>query len=433
MRESSKDLMTFILLGNFNNLFITWFLLYPYLGSYLKLQNQNLRFNQFYFGFIFMYLGIVIGSRVMPKVMPRLGMRKMFIIISIEYFFNYVAMLFVQYPVLIFANAMLAGFNYQLIQLASLTYFKIKYPLDYNKYFGLISLGIASAIIFAQILLKLIINPNNEQMDLLDLGEPMFPPSVSMNVPKYILLQATLTMTSILFISFRIDPEIGKKIEAHETEMQNTLKEDLLKETKIVAEKPFNWKEQIGTEKFIFLFLVTVTRSCSTEYLATNYHYIGNVLLKNDSLSSSFFAVATITNIAARVTSGYFWERMGFIKCMIFAYTMAISLDLMFIFWAENSVVGFFFITQIVRFTNVYNVLFGPMACFALYELKTALYISQFFEFNNICKQVICNLFQWALLGDSKFGRVFAGFCIMEVIFLGLFLYRKDKIDFRPT
>lgn len=226
-----------------------------------------------------------------------------------------------------------------------------------------------------------------------------------------------------------MDPNIGKNLEEVLIELTDSLKNDLIDQKTDYLKKEFNWKEEITKPKFIFILFIGITRFASVDYFGCNYYYIGNSILKNDSMTFNFLLISSITNIAGRLTSGYFWDKFGVIKSCLFCYLMTILLDIIFVFWAEHSAFGMFVMIFITRFSLIYNVLFNSMTLFAIYDLKTAINLSPFYEIMHAVRSLIENAFQWTLLIKSDFRRVFIGFLVFDIICFGIFLMKKDTIS----
>lgn len=428
MSETTKDVLLFILLGNFNGFFITWFILYPYYGSYIKCENPDLEINHMACGYTIMYMGIITGSRIMPQILGKLGLQRMFYIFAGVYFINLVLFVYTFSFYLILINIYFSGMLFQIYQLGSFTYFRIKYPVEFATFFGLISLGHSTTSLFTIILLQIIVNPQNESMDYKIYGEPIFPPTVSSNVPRFLWVQAFISSIGIIVVSYFIDPEIGKHVKGIEASpADNTALDEELISDEAVTEKTFDWKKEVTSAKFVFIFLATISRYCSSEFIASNYHYIGNIILKNDSLSATVYALATVSNIAARVTSGFFWQKFGLIKSYIFCYLMSILLDLTFLFWANDSFAGFFFMTNLVRFTMGYNYLFSSMTLFSIYDLQTALKLAPFFDCNTLVRSLLSFSFQFVMLHGLDFRPVFFAFLAFEMTCLLVFWRNLNK------
>lgn len=201
MREELKDTLLFGCISTFNGLFINWFILFPYLGSYLKCKHPNLMISHFFIGFLFIYLGFIIGAKIVSLFVPQYGIQKLYYITGVCYFFIYIIFLQATCAFHIFVITFFSGILVYAIQLANFTYFKIKYPVDYNHYFGFISIGQVFTSIFALFLMRLVVNPNNEPMDYMQLGEAIFPPSVSSNLPRYIWIQAIFSSFGICLVA----------------------------------------------------------------------------------------------------------------------------------------------------------------------------------------------------------------------------------------
>lgn len=421
MHEATKDVLYFIFLGNFTGFFLTWFIFYPYYGSYIKCENPDLEINHLAGGYIVMYIGIITGSRIMPQILNKMGFQRMFYMFAGFYFINVALFVYTFSFFWILINLYFSGILFQIYILGSSTYFRIKYPEKFAQFFGLVSLGQAACILFVIFLLQLIVNPQNDSMDYIFNGDTIFPPTVSINVPTYLWLQAYMSSIAIVVISSFIDPQIGKHFDSTIKPPSYGELDEQLFSNESVVEKEFDWKKEITSRKFLFIFIATVTRYCSNEFLISNYHYIGNIILKSDSLSATVFAIASVSNIIARISSGFFWQKFGLIKSYYFCYFCSILLDCTYLFWAYDSFIGFFFIANLVRFTMVYNYLFTSVTLFTVYDIKTALKLAPFYDFNNLVRSSLSFSFQFVFLHGLDFRPVFWGFLVFESICLFAF------------
>jgi hypothetical protein len=432
MRESTLDLLKIIVAGLFNGTYVTFFVLYPYLGSYLKTINNQIRMQHVYMSMFVMYIGTITGSRCMPPLLSRLGMQNLFYLLSILTMLNTVGY---QWTTSFFRIMLMGWFTGGVIQiffLTSQTFFKLKYPTHFAQFFGLMSLGQAGTIVLTLFMTTWLLNPDNLTLDYMEFGEPTFPPSVSANMPTYLWVMGFLNFASLAGVGYFMDPNMGKNIEETPAiELRKTAVEEelvVIEPTELVApEVPFEWRREVFSPTFLMIFFCAVTRSGSHEYFISNYHYIGNILLKDDAKSALFFGIATIPNLVGRVTTGYLWERLGLVRCLITCYLGALLLDLVFIFWAQYSEAGFFVVTNMTRFTNIYNILFNSITLFSVFDLKTALHLAPFWDLTNICKSFMVNVVQYLFGGNQNFARVFTVFFFFEVTCLGVFIWMANN------
>ena len=241
MGPADKDAIFFFTIAFFNRIYMSWVVIYPYLGSYIKHFNPHIRLANFFTANIFFYVGIILGNILLPRAFERVGIRRSFQLGSLLYLASSFLFPYCTNVVFLFANTCASGLLYQLYQLGSLAYFRSRHPEDFIRYMGPFSLGYSVGSIVFVWMLSRYVNPDNRGMEQEINGEKVFELSACARIADVFTYGGVVFCAMILGISFMLKTEIGmrrkkptNKIEenrqnADKTNNDGKLGEELLK------------------------------------------------------------------------------------------------------------------------------------------------------------------------------------------------------------
>ena len=426
MRDSIKDVLIFGTLTTFSCYFVTWLIFFPYFGSLMKLKNENITMDQLIFAYFFMFIGMIVGAQFFAMMMPKYGVKRMVLIVAFLQSGLYIYTMFIQYFFMIIILGLLIGCGHILTILSFQTYMKIKYPQFYGVYFGFVTMGYSISSFIQIAMIQLIINPENEPMDYVEFGEPIFSPNVSKNVSTYLIVQAISSFIIIVFLQSFLNWEIGVDIPEVEEKVRvsNTLQEPLLtSESDPATVSTFSYRRLLLAPQFAMIIFPAITRWTSDEYYAINVVYIGNLYFKNASATMFVFFVSTIPNFLARTITGYSFKKMGLFNSFVLFYVLGVFSDFIFVNYATTSFSVYVFLTLFHRFTLPFNWQYCTLSLFETYDLKTAVRLSPFFESHHVLRSLTMNGVSYFFKGNQDFVNVFRMFFYFDLVCLCIFIY----------
>ena len=433
MRTVLKDTALFFILAVFNQIFTGWFTIFSYLGSYIKFQNPEMMINNFYTCMIYLTLGTVLGNATVPFLFRNCSIKWAFLGTGFCSMLNHVGYLFCTNVPILYLNAVVSGILTQVFQLGSLAYFKAKYGDECVKYFGIISCGYPIGTMLVILLLKWMVNPENEQMDFNDFGEPIFSQKVSENIVNFMWVFGSGMMfvgTLLFFMLEPIEPR-SNSIKPNKVELDDFLVNENRGE---ITERKSNRKllnlnafDQLFSFKFQFVFVCNILKTLSLEYVTDNYHYMAGFIVRNDSWTMNAFLFSTIFNLSSRFFSGFIWKKFGIYNCFILGFCFEIFNSFIYLIFGVHSPAVYTAMILYVRFFYSLNYLWCNMTMFTIYNIEEALQMAKFFDLYLLAVILIDNLFNDFFVWNHVFTNIFIAFLALDVAGLLFFLLNREK------
>ena len=441
MRSDLKDIILFFTLAMFNQTYQSWFMIFSYIASYIKMKNPSMTFNHFFSCAIFLTAGTIIGNMILPYLFNRFQIRHIYLVGSIAYLINLLLFLVCTRPYLLYANATAAGVLNQVFQLGSLAYFKYKYKDDCVKYFGVISVGYPVGLMIVSLMINFLVNPQNQSMNYLKFGEPAFYPSVSKNIVLFLWIQGLSMLAIGIFFFFKledinmIDPTQPSKITEMEDYFIDNKVKDIIdnKVKEIVNQKSgailtsFHPTNELLSFRFQFIFVCNILKFMSLQYIADNYHYMASFIIHDDSFTINIYIISTVSAVSARFFSGFIWSKFGMDKCYTFAFLASILSNILYISFGLTSAAGFGGLIFYVRIIYGLNYLWANMALFTVYQIEEALIMAKYFDIYLLIVVVLDNLLNQIFVNVPNFYGIFFAFLVIESIGFGVYLQFRKK------
>ena len=122
MNNLKFELVLLFIFASGNALYFGWPNIYVYVGSYMKLYNDNLTIKEVFGSCLGFFIGIFLGNFIIPHLFFFLGIKKTMIFGAIFYFLNSISYNMFMSLFMLYVNTIFSGIAYQ-IGIVSINYF----------------------------------------------------------------------------------------------------------------------------------------------------------------------------------------------------------------------------------------------------------------------------------------------------------------------
>ena len=441
--------------------------IFPYLGSFMKHFNNNIKLTSLFQYFPIIYLGFPMGNFMFEKFLFFFGFKKSLYILSVLFFLYTIFLFNISSMLCYIISLLLQGFFYQIFTTAISFYFCYKYKngSDLVSY----TYGFKNFLnfVFPCLALK-IINPNNFRINDDNSNDIYFNWNVSKNITYFLLFFGISSLiSSIICIWFLDDLKIKenwkyyflfffdkKKIEKLNNYFQNQLKnkkeihayeESLLSDNisssihifeKNNSENLSNQNEEpeennidlIKYNKikksglFIGFFLITSVKYSSLFYFAENFKYITMIYYKNDEIITIFISLSCLIAVFTGFISPSIYRKLGFYIYNAFCIFLNILISGIIFFFGKEYPIVLLFSLLLVRFDLNLNYVLTVFCLYGIFGAKLGLKLSKFFDYSfffGMSFGIFCSNF----FNISKDFNLFKLFFGVEFVILLVFLY----------
>ena len=473
----NKNLIILFMMNLTTNIFSTWINIFPYLASY------NVRYNPditivFYFNMtILILLGQSISSSILPFSFFLFGIKGSLILIAlihvlITYFLTYSA----SFAWIVFSTFM-TGIYFQGVTFVTNIYLKLMYEEKSKKLIGLAMTGSMIGPAIWILIMNHTINPDNRQADhnIMINGneEKFFDFEVTKNVNHYLSINALFTFIIAIICYFLLDKVPGYPCRAliwiidvlcarndseidsssfaeitfsitrskanitsdsysrEESFSDSEVELEEIPETNENKEALIDKKEDdIKEKKYINLWLLYATYFLIylvNVYLIDNSTVIGLYLVNDNNYINKSLSFATVAGIISNSFSPLIWEKLGFIKSIIYLVIANYLLLILLLFFSSYALF-FVLFSFIVRFSLNSIRLFIYFSLFDHFNSETVVKLSKYFDSIFVLSFVVAVVFNDIFVKNGDYNKMGVVLCIVLLVSLFLtFILKKQR------
>ena len=456
----------------------------PFFYSYLKQSDLSITFSFIYTLTIYMFIGNIFSSFIMPKFFFILGIKKTFMFGGLCSFCLYILGIFTN-KYLFYLFSIFCGICVNLKSLPTNYLLSVKYEngVDYLAYSYA---GQSFGVLLWAYLMNRIVNPENESMSISThvngFTEFYYSESVNKNFVVFLLVNSFISLFVIIGVSCFIEEPKNKngnlilwlkvmifrdkksvdclklKKKNFDSDFKNLANQSNISQPIIViksksmiekklqsfektlelletSQKSTTSLEQeikatIYSKKFLGFIILTFLKNTSSAVFINCTKIIGNEILNNDKLLSYIFAMTCLADIFGRFLVTYTWNKFGFYKTYILNFCFTIFGNLLFVFWTYSSQTGFIVNLFLISLCWAFNYLLGHCTIFGLYSPDKAVGLVKAFDFYFVFYAVYGAQMVRIFISCGNYRLCFFTFAVFECLALFFFVkYYKDFGD----